>query len=47
MLPVWGAVLIGLALSQVAFMVTTVFLHRALSHRALQLRPAAGWSSGS
>ncbi|MFC0080569.1 fatty acid desaturase [Aciditerrimonas ferrireducens] len=41
MLPVWGAVLIGLALSQVAFMVTTVFLHRALSHRALQLRPAA------
>jgi stearoyl-CoA desaturase (delta-9 desaturase) len=41
MLPVWGAVLVGLALSQVAFLVTTVFLHRALSHRALTLRPGA------
>jgi stearoyl-CoA desaturase (Delta-9 desaturase) len=38
-LPVAGAVLVGLLLSQVAFLVTTVYLHRSLSHRALRLSP--------
>jgi stearoyl-CoA desaturase (Delta-9 desaturase) len=39
--PLLLAVLVGIALSQVAFMVTTVFLHRALAHRALNLSPVA------
>jgi stearoyl-CoA desaturase (delta-9 desaturase) len=33
------AVLVGLALSQLANLVTTVYLHRALAHRALNLSP--------
>ncbi|MHB1444053.1 MAG: fatty acid desaturase [Acidimicrobiales bacterium] len=33
------AVLVGLAICQLANLVTTVFLHRALSHRALTLSP--------
>jgi stearoyl-CoA desaturase (Delta-9 desaturase) len=37
MLPLLGAVLVGLLVSQIAFMVTTVYLHRSLSHRALRL----------
>jgi stearoyl-CoA desaturase (delta-9 desaturase) len=32
-----GAVLVGLVITQVAFLVTTVYLHRSLSHRALRL----------
>lgn len=39
MFPVIGAVLLGLLLAQVALMVTTVYLHRCLSHRALRLSP--------
>jgi stearoyl-CoA desaturase (Delta-9 desaturase) len=35
-----GAVLIGLSLSQFSFFVTTIYLHRALAHRALTLSPA-------
>ncbi len=35
MLPVLGAVLVGLLVTQVGFVVTTVYLHRALSHRSL------------
>ncbi len=36
------AVLIGLLISQVAFVVTTVYLHRALAHRAITMkRPVA------
>ena len=34
------AVALGLALSQLATLVTTVYLHRALAHRALTLSPA-------
>lgn len=34
------AVVVGLAVCQFATLVTTVFLHRALSHRALTLSPA-------
>ncbi len=34
------AILAGLAVCQLALFLTTVYLHRALSHRALQLRPA-------
>ncbi len=33
------AVVVGLAICQVALFLTTVYLHRALSHRALRLRP--------
>ncbi len=40
MLSVLIAVLVGLAVCQVAIFVTTVFLHRALAHRALTLSPA-------
>lgn len=40
MLAVVEAVLIGLATSQIAFIVTTVYLHRALAHRAITLKPA-------
>jgi stearoyl-CoA desaturase (delta-9 desaturase) len=35
------ATLAGFALTQVATMATTVFLHRSLAHRALTLHPAA------
>jgi stearoyl-CoA desaturase (Delta-9 desaturase) len=35
------ALLAGLAVTQIAALVTTVYLHRALAHRALTLRPAA------
>ncbi len=37
------AVLLGLVLSQFATLVTTVYLHRALAHRALTLAPGATW----
>ena len=39
---VWGvvgAVVCGLALAQLALLVTTVYLHRSLSHRSLTLAP--------
>ena len=32
-----GAVLVGLLVSQVAFFITTVYLHRCLAHKAIQL----------
>ena len=35
------AILVGTAVSLLANMATTVYLHRALAHRALALRPAA------
>ncbi|MDA8392086.1 MAG: fatty acid desaturase [Actinomycetota bacterium] len=35
------AVLVGLAVSQAALFMTTVFLHRNLSHKAITLSPAA------
>jgi stearoyl-CoA desaturase (Delta-9 desaturase) len=38
-LPVLGAVIVGLLLAQLALLVTTVYLHRSLSHRALRLAP--------
>jgi stearoyl-CoA desaturase (delta-9 desaturase) len=34
------AVLVGLALSQLALFCTTIYLHRALAHRAITLRPS-------
>jgi stearoyl-CoA desaturase (delta-9 desaturase) len=34
------AVVIGLFVSQIAFFLSTIYLHRALSHRALTLSPA-------
>ncbi len=33
-------VLIGLVISEVSFFVTSIYLHRTLSHRALRLRPS-------
>ena len=36
-----AAVLAGLAVAQFATLLTTVYLHRALSHRALTVRPGA------
>ena len=33
------AVLIGLLISQIAFVVTTVYLHRTLAHRAITMKP--------
>ena len=34
------AVLVGFALAEVAGLITTVYLHRALAHRAIRLHPA-------
>jgi len=42
--PVLFAVLVGLVLCQIGTLVTTVYLHRALSHRALTLRPGLTWA---
>src|SRR5271169_880010 len=39
--PVLGAVLVGLLSSQLALLVTTVFMHRCLAHRAFVLSPGA------
>src|SRR5579884_2269852 len=38
------AVIVGLAVTQVANLVTTVYLHRALSHRALRLSRGLDWA---
>jgi stearoyl-CoA desaturase (delta-9 desaturase) len=38
------AVLIGLATSQIAFVVTTVYLHRSLAHRAVTLKPPVAFA---
>jgi stearoyl-CoA desaturase (delta-9 desaturase) len=38
-LPILGAVLLGLLLAQVALLVTTVYLHRSLAHRSVRLAP--------
>ena len=35
------ALVVGVAVSMLAYMATTVYLHRALAHRALALRPVA------
>jgi len=36
-LPIFGAIVVGLLLAQLGLLVTTVYLHRSLSHRALLL----------
>lgn len=36
-------VLVAFALTQIANLITTVYLHRALTHRALELHPALAW----
>ena len=38
------AVLIGLLTSQISFVVTTVYLHRALAHKAITLRPPVAFA---
>lgn len=38
------AVLIGLVTSQVSFIVTTVYLHRAMAHKAITLRPPVAFA---
>jgi stearoyl-CoA desaturase (delta-9 desaturase) len=37
------AVVVGLLVAQLATLVTTVWMHRALSHRAMTVGPAATW----
>ena len=37
------ALLIGLVTSQISFIVTTVYLHRALAHKAITLRPSVAF----
>ncbi len=39
--PVVLAILIGLALAEISFFVTTIYLHRALAHKAIVLSPRA------
>ncbi len=41
---VLGAVVVGLLIAQLALLVSTVYLHRCLSHRALRLSP---WARGA
>ena len=41
--PVLVGVLVGFAVCQLGTLVTTVYLHRALSHRAVQLAPGVAW----
>jgi stearoyl-CoA desaturase (Delta-9 desaturase) len=38
------AVLIGLVTSQISFVVTTVYLHRAMAHKAITLRPPVAFA---
>jgi stearoyl-CoA desaturase (delta-9 desaturase) len=38
------AALIGLLTSQIAFIVTTVYLHRALAHKAITMRPSVAFA---
>ncbi|HXW36144.1 MAG TPA: fatty acid desaturase, partial [Acidimicrobiales bacterium] len=37
MFSILGAIVLGLVITQVAFIATTVYLHRSLSHRSVQL----------
>lgn len=37
------AVLLGIAVSQLAILATTIYLHRCLAHRAVQLHPAVAF----
>jgi stearoyl-CoA desaturase (Delta-9 desaturase) len=37
------AIIIGLGTAQLALLVSTVYLHRSLAHRALRLSPGVGW----
>jgi stearoyl-CoA desaturase (delta-9 desaturase) len=39
------AIVLGLALSQIGNLATTIYLHRALAHRAITLSPAATFAS--
>ena len=41
--PVLFAILVGFVLAQIGTLVTTVYLHRGLSHRALSVRPSVEW----
>jgi stearoyl-CoA desaturase (delta-9 desaturase) len=42
--PLLIALLVGFGVSQVATLVTTVYLHRTLAHRGLQLRPGLAFA---
>ena len=41
MLSMVFAPIVGVALTQVAVLATSIYLHRALAHRALRVHPAA------
>ena len=34
------AILVGLGLAELATMITTIYLHRVLSHKSIELHPA-------
>ncbi len=42
-MPILFALLVGFAICQLGTVLTTVYLHRALSHRALSLSPGVTW----
>ena len=41
MSPVWAVPIVAVAVSQIAVLATSIYLHRTLAHRALRLHPAA------
>jgi stearoyl-CoA desaturase (Delta-9 desaturase) len=43
MIRIVAAIAIGLAVTQVSNLVTTIYLHRGLTHRALTYRPGISW----
>ena len=40
MIPAWAVPLVAVAVSQIAVVATSIYLHRTLAHRALRLHPA-------
>ncbi len=39
-----AAVVVGLAVCQVAIFLTTIYLHRTVSHKAITMKPALAWT---
>jgi stearoyl-CoA desaturase (delta-9 desaturase) len=40
-IPIWGALLVAVAVTQVAILATSIYLHRGLAHRSLRIHPVA------
>ena len=45
-MPLWTAPLVALALTQIAALATSVYLHRTLAHRALAVHPVVDHGPG-